>query len=54
MMAVIKGVFANAELFQNRALDAVAASPTPVRWLVVAAEPVTITTSPRRYPHFGR
>jgi len=33
--------FANAELFQNRALDAVAASPTPVRWLVVAAEPVT-------------
>jgi high affinity sulfate transporter 1 len=33
--------FANADLFQNRALDAVAASPTPVRWLVVAAEPVT-------------
>lgn len=33
--------FANAELFQNRALDAVAASPTPVRWLVLAAEPVT-------------
>jgi high affinity sulfate transporter 1 len=33
--------FANAELFQNRALDAVAASPTPVRRLVVAAEPVT-------------
>ena len=33
--------FANAELFENRALDAVAASPTPVRWLVVAAEPVT-------------
>jgi len=33
--------FANAELFQNRALDAVAASPTPVSWLVVAAEPVT-------------
>jgi MFS superfamily sulfate permease-like transporter len=33
--------FANAELFQNRALDAVASSPTPVRWLVVAAEPVT-------------
>jgi len=33
--------FANAELFQDRALDAVAASPTPVRWLVVAAEPVT-------------
>jgi high affinity sulfate transporter 1 len=33
--------FANAELFQDRALDAVAASPTPVRWLVVTAEPVT-------------
>jgi len=33
--------FANAELFQERILDAAAASPTPVRWLVVAAEPVT-------------
>jgi high affinity sulfate transporter 1 len=33
--------FANAELFSERALDAVAASSTPVRWLVVAAEPVT-------------
>jgi len=33
--------FANAELFHERALDAVAGSPTPVRWLVVAAEPVT-------------
>jgi high affinity sulfate transporter 1 len=33
--------FANAELFHEQALDAVAASPTPVRWLVVAAEPVT-------------
>ncbi len=33
--------FANAEWFQERALDAVAASPTPVRWLVVAAEPMT-------------
>ncbi len=33
--------FANAELFHARVLDAVAASPTPVRWLVVAAEPVT-------------
>jgi high affinity sulfate transporter 1 len=33
--------FANAELFRDRALDAVAGSPTPVRWLVVAAEPVT-------------
>ena len=33
--------FANAELFQDRVLDAVATSPTPVHWLVVAAEPVT-------------
>jgi MFS superfamily sulfate permease-like transporter len=33
--------FANAELFQERVLDAVASSPTAVRWVVVAAEPVT-------------
>jgi MFS superfamily sulfate permease-like transporter len=33
--------FANAELFHNSVLAAVASSPTPVRWLVVAAEPVT-------------
>jgi high affinity sulfate transporter 1 len=33
--------FANAEFFKARVLDAVATSPTPVRWLVVAAEPVT-------------
>jgi len=33
--------FANAELFHERVLDAVAASPGQVRWLVVAAEPVT-------------
>ena len=33
--------FANAELFRDRALSAVANSPTPVRWLVIAAEPVT-------------
>lgn len=33
--------FANAESFKERALDAVATSPTAVRWLVVAAEPVT-------------
>src|SRR5262249_4925268 len=33
--------FANAELFNRRVLDAIAASPTPVRRLVVAAEPVT-------------
>jgi len=33
--------FANAEWFHDRVLDAIAASPTPVRWLVVAAEPMT-------------
>ena len=33
--------FANAELFHERVLEAVEASPTPVRRLVVAAEPVT-------------
>ena len=33
--------FANAEFFHDRVMDAVASSPTPVRWLVVAAEPVT-------------
>jgi len=33
--------FANAELFHKRVLDAIASSPTPVRWLVVTAEPVT-------------
>jgi high affinity sulfate transporter 1 len=33
--------FANAELFHDRLLDAVESSPTPVRWFVVAAEPVT-------------
>jgi high affinity sulfate transporter 1 len=33
--------FANAELFHQRTLDALANSPSPVRWLVVAAEPVT-------------
>jgi MFS superfamily sulfate permease-like transporter len=33
--------FANADLFQTRVVDAVAAAPTPVRWLVVTAEPVT-------------
>ena len=31
--------FANAELFKERVLDAVAKSPTPVNWRVVAAEP---------------
>ena len=33
--------FANAELFKERVLHAVAKAPTPVRWFVVAAEPVT-------------
>jgi MFS superfamily sulfate permease-like transporter len=33
--------FANAELFHDRILDALAASPTPVRWLIIAAEPIT-------------
>jgi high affinity sulfate transporter 1 len=33
--------FANAEFFKERALDAVATSPTPARRLVVAAEPLT-------------
>ncbi len=33
--------FANAELFHDRVRAAIARSPTAVRWLVVAAEPVT-------------
>jgi high affinity sulfate transporter 1 len=33
--------FANAELFKERVLSAAAKSPTPVSWLIVAAEPVT-------------
>jgi high affinity sulfate transporter 1 len=33
--------FANAELFHQRLLEAVAQSPTPVRRIVVAAEPLT-------------
>ena len=33
--------FANAELFKERVLDTVAKSVAPVRWLVVAAEPIT-------------
>ena len=33
--------FANAELFRERVLNAVAKSSTPVRRVVVAAEPVT-------------
>jgi high affinity sulfate transporter 1 len=33
--------FANAEVFADRVRQAIASSPTPVRWVVVAAEPVT-------------
>jgi MFS superfamily sulfate permease-like transporter len=33
--------FANAELFKERVLEVIAKSPAPVRWFVVAAEPVT-------------
>ena len=33
--------FANAEFFKKRVLEAVTNSPVPVRWLVVAAQPVT-------------
>jgi MFS superfamily sulfate permease-like transporter len=33
--------FANAELFRERVMDAVAKSPNSIRWVVVAAEPVT-------------
>src|SRR5688572_8269312 len=33
--------FANAEQFREQILDAVASAPSPVEWLVLAAEPVT-------------
>jgi high affinity sulfate transporter 1 len=33
--------FANAEMFRENVLRAVSAAPTPTRWVVVAAEPVT-------------
>jgi high affinity sulfate transporter 1 len=33
--------FANAEVFADRVRQAIASSPTPVRWVIVAAEPVT-------------
>nr|WP_202816363.1 SulP family inorganic anion transporter [Immundisolibacter cernigliae] len=33
--------FANAELFHQRVLEAIAQSPTPVRQIIVSAEPVT-------------
>ena len=48
--------FANAELFQDRVLQAVAASPTPARRVVIAAEPVTSVdvTCGRRAGRTGR
>jgi STAS domain len=39
--------FANAKFFHDRVLDVVASSPTPVRWLVVAAEPSRASLSLR-------
>ncbi len=33
--------FANAETFRQRIVTAVDASPTPIKWVVVAAEPIT-------------
>ena len=33
--------FANAEKFREVVLDAIASAPSPVQWLIVAAEPVT-------------
>ena len=33
--------FANAEIFADRVKEAIASSPTPVRWVLVTAEPVT-------------
>ena len=33
--------FANAEVFREHILQAIAAAPTPTKWVVVAAEPVT-------------
>jgi MFS superfamily sulfate permease-like transporter len=33
--------FANAAVFQQHVLDAVATAPTPTKWVVVTAEPVT-------------
>lgn len=33
--------FANAELFRERIIDLVDGSPVPVKWVVVAAEPIT-------------
>ncbi|NTU64815.1 MAG: STAS domain-containing protein [Chloroflexi bacterium] len=33
--------FANAEIFQEHVRQAIAEAPTPVKWVIVAAEPVT-------------
>jgi MFS superfamily sulfate permease-like transporter len=33
--------FANADIFHDHVLQAVSEAPTPVKWVVVAAEPVT-------------
>ncbi|HNS55848.1 MAG TPA: sodium-independent anion transporter, partial [Smithellaceae bacterium] len=33
--------FANAEIFRDQVLRAVAEAPAPVKWVVVAAEPIT-------------
>ncbi|MEQ8202764.1 MAG: sodium-independent anion transporter, partial [Smithellaceae bacterium] len=33
--------FANAEIFRDQVLRAVAEAPSPVNWVVVAAEPIT-------------
>jgi high affinity sulfate transporter 1 len=33
--------FANAEIFREQTLRAISSAPTPTRWIVVAAEPVT-------------
>ena len=38
--------FANAELFRERILEAVAASPTPVKRIIVAAEPSDAENAP--------
>ena len=39
--AGMPSVLCQRRILRERVLDAVATSPTPVRWLVVAAEPVT-------------
>ena len=33
--------FANAEVFQDHVLQAIADAPTPTKWVIVAAEPMT-------------